>query len=219
MGFVDNTETDEILKTPDGSEIVFEEPEEAETPAADGEEPEGSPDDTEKQEIAPDDAEETEDEAESDGEEKTARADSGSIVVTVAAAIIGMVVGGIPAAVAAGLLEKIPALLFLCVPICICLAIALFGGRRGVTALIVTVIFAALGMCITALMCRAAIYVHQTHESFLTVPLVAATRMREGALFGDRHSISATLFPVIFTVIGTAASWFTLYKTGKEKTE
>ena len=207
MGFVDNTDTDEILKTPDGSEIVFEEAEEA---AADTEKP------AEEPELSPAEAEEPDAEQEDGGEETAKRSGSGSIVVTVAAAIIGMIVGCIPPAAVAGLLEGIPALMFLCVPICICLAIALFGGCRDVRALIVTVIFAGLGMCIAALMCRAAVYVRQTHESFLTVPLVAATRMREGALFGNRHSISATLFPIIFTVIGIAASWFTLFKTGKE---
>ena len=192
MGFVDNTDTDEILKTPDGSEIIFEDPdEEPEKP----EEPE-EPEESEEPEEAP--------------------ASRGSVIVTVAAAIIGMVVGGIPAVLGAAVANEIPAILFLLIPVGICLFIALLGGRRDAVALVITVIFAALGLYITALMCRAAIYVKAAGDSFLTVPLVAATRMGEGALFGERYSLSATVFPVLFTVIGVAASWLTLWKTAKK---
>ncbi|MCF0120678.1 MAG: hypothetical protein HUJ65_03485 [Oscillospiraceae bacterium] len=139
----------------------------------------------------------------------------GSVVMTVAASVIGMIVGILIPTLGAVIFGGSVPILYLAIPICICAAIALFGGNRRAPALAAAIVFSGIGVYLAFTSCRAAEYVLGRNMSILSIPVLAISAIGGSQTLQSVKSQSAYLFPAVFAAIGAACSWLTLFKSEK----
>ena len=119
---------------------------------------------------------------------------------TVLAALIGLLLGSIPAIAVTLILGKVFYPLFIVIPLLIYLFNKLLKGGRDGRALIVTIVFSLAGAYLTALACQATLYVLYYDISVLQIPVITALVInRPGVL---PSSASSYAYPLIFTVLG-----------------
>lgn len=122
--------------------------------------------------------------------------------VSVVGGLLGMLAGTLPATVWVLVLGFSFPPLYALLPFFIDLGIRIFKGYTGKNAVIITSVFSAFGLYLTALSCQAALYVIKYHMLFLNVPLVTSLMIGKGGVLPSPLFSSANVFPLIFTVCG-----------------
>ena len=175
---------------------------------------------------AADDA--TEDETEAggaaDGEDNRAPgwvdpAYNGLLQFTLLAALLGLLLGPIPAIVSVLIGGSVFYPFFVVGPLLMYLFNKLLKGGRDIRSLIVIAVFSLAGAYLTALSCRAALYVTLRSLSVFRIPeFVAMAFGRPDAL---PPSASAYVYPLIFTALGVilAAELLRAASRGERKEE
>ena len=129
----------------------------------------------------------------------------GLLPVSLLAALIGALLGIIPAAVFAYLTGIIFYPLFLAAPLLAYVFNSLLKGGRDIRAMIAAAVFSLASAYLTALACHEALNVAAAGMSILQIPL------RTVVAIGDRgvipSSASAYVYPLVFTLCGLAVIW------------
>ena len=129
----------------------------------------------------------------------------GLLPVSVLAALIGAILGFIPAAIFTYLTGTIFYPLFLAAPLLAYLFNSLLKGGRDIRALISVAVLSLASAYITALSCQAAIYAAANNLSLFRIPLITILSIGDSDVIPA--SASAYLYPLIFTLFGVAVVW------------
>lgn len=125
-----------------------------------------------------------------------------SLPMSVIACFVGMLAGTLPATIWTLIFRFSFIPLYALLPIAVYCSIKLFRGRMGRQGLILTIIFSLLGAYLTAASCQAALFVVQYKMLFLNIPLVAIAMLGRAESLPGSVLSAATLFPVIFSLLG-----------------
>ena len=118
------------------------------------------------------------------------------------AALIGSLLGPIPAIAGVLIAKMIFYPLFVAAPLLIFLLNSLLGGERGLRALIITILFSLLSAYIGAIACQVAFYVASDSISVFRIPLLTVMVFgRSGVL---PALASAYVYPIVFAALGIA---------------
>lgn len=122
--------------------------------------------------------------------------------VSIVGGLLGMLAGTLPATVLTLVLGFSFTPLYALLPFFIDLGIRIFKGYTGKNAVVMTGIFSAFGLYLTALSCQAALYVIKYHMLFFNVPLVTILMIGKSGVLPSPLISAANVFPLIFTVFG-----------------
>ena len=147
------------------------------------------------------------------------KAYKGSGLMTFAGAIAGVLVGLIPLAAWTYITGKNGWVLYTVVPVCVALFIALFGGWRDKKGMAVTAVFGVLGAFWGAIVVYTAKFLTFIEMSPLLIYPMSFSLVRQSNVFDSFTLSSATIFPVIFVILGILIGWVLLGWKKSEKTE
>jgi hypothetical protein len=139
------------------------------------------------------------------GYHKRARRD-GLLPLSVIGALVGMLVGTLPATACALIFGVAFSPLYAFMPLIVYLGIRLFGGLDGRRGLITLCVFSAVGFYLTLVSCQAANYVIEYHVLFLSIPLVTMSLLGQPSVLPAHIFSSFYIFPFVFTLLGVFLS-------------
>jgi len=123
---------------------------------------------------------------------------------TLLAALIGLLLGSIPAVAGVLIANMIFYPLFAAAPLIMLLFNSLLGGERGARALIVFIVFSLLSAYLGAVACQVAFYVIRDSISVFRIPVIIT--MVFGISGVLPASASAYVYPLVFTALGVAVA-------------
>ena len=168
----------------------------------------GSPDEQERSpaEVLEELVEETEAPAESTETAIKQKTDTGAVLASVLACLVGGIVSLLLLTVlggSGGVLRYFPCLL---IPLIMCLATFLFHGDRGTAGIICLAVFTAFTLyLLPAFLAGAETAAHQ-HVSGFAAPLLAFSKISDANFLTDFSFRSATVLPITFAAIGVVLS-------------
>ena len=148
------------------------------------------------------------------------KTESGSLMMSIIGAFLGMIVGMIPYVIVTVLFKQLVASLifFSLIPIGICFGIILFRGKKKIRSLVLIIIFSVIGMYLSVLLYEAAIIATAYGMPFYTIPVVFILILGTAEIYPIIASDS--LYAVIFVALGVFVSWEILrYRAKKEAGE
>ena len=120
--------------------------------------------------------------------------------VSLLAALIGLLLGSVPAIAFVLIANKVFYPFFVATPLFIYLFNSLLKGGRDIRALITTIVFSLLSSYLSAVTCQVALFVSTSRDSIFQIPVIPAL------VFGRRGvlpaSASAYAYPLVFTILG-----------------
>lgn len=122
--------------------------------------------------------------------------------VSIVGGLLGMLAGTLPASAWVLLTGFSFPPLYALLPFFIYWGIRILKGYSGKGAVIMTGIFSAPSLYLTALSCQAAAYVIKYHMLFFNVPLVTILLIGKSGALPNPLISSANVFPFIFTFFG-----------------
>jgi len=135
-----------------------------------------------------------------DTEEKNSRLLPASLL----AALIGLLLGPIPAVAGVLVANRIFYPLFAAAPLFMYLFNSLLRGGRDSRTLIVTIVFSILSAYLGAVMCQVAFFVAGDGVSIFRIPAITAMVFGVSGILPE--SASAYVFPLVFTALGVAVA-------------
>ena len=120
------------------------------------------------------------------------------------AALIGLLLGPIPAIAGVLVAKTILYPLFAAAPLFMFLFNSLLKGERGVRMLIVTIIFSLASAYLGAVTCQVAFYVINDGISVFRIPAITAMVIGVSGILPA--SASAYVYPLVFTALGVAVA-------------
>ena len=125
--------------------------------------------------------------------------------ISLLAGLIGAIIGPIPAVLFTYFTGSVFYPLFVIAPLLACLFNSLLKGGRDIRALISIAVFSLLCAYITAIACRAALYILTQDISIFQIPLLVALAFGRSGVLPD--SASAYAYPLVFTALGIVVTW------------
>jgi len=129
----------------------------------------------------------------------------GSFPASLLAALVGALLGPIPALLGVFISHRVFYPLFIAAPLFIYLFGLLFKSRRDISTLIIAVVFSLVSAYLTVLSCQAALYVIAYSKPLSGILLLIIITFGELRILPS--SLSANVYPLIFTALGVVATW------------
>lgn len=139
----------------------------------------------------------------------------GSYLLGIVGAFLGAVVGVLPSALTILLVERIYVLLFMLIPICSYAGYRLCKGRMNYTALVVTILFSALGVYIL----NFGVQLYYIAREYSLAPGVALSLLpamvRDPDVWLEVSKDADFIKCAVFALIGIALAWGQISRTSK----
>jgi len=193
---------------------------ESEDANEDGDESEDASEDDDEDGDESEDASEDDDEANSKSEKTISLvilnpAYDGLLPASLLSALIGALLGLIPATLFTYITGTVFYPFFIAAPLLAFLFNSLLKGGRDIRALIATAVFSLLSAYVTAVSCQAALYTAIHNMSILQIPLLTSLAIGKSGVLPP--SASAYAYALVFTVFGVVVTW-ELFKSGVWRT-
>lgn len=154
------------------------------------------------------DADEADDNIGAVENEKTQkRSDAGSLAASVLGGLLGAFAALLIISVCCAVSGGIRYFPYILIPLCVCFATVILKGNKGTWGFVISAVFSAVGMFFVPAFAAAVEYAGKQGISALSVPLIAFSKVGEVNFFTDISFSSASVFPIVFVVIGLAVVW------------